>query len=96
MNMLVKVYRAVANEKRLKMLSLLIKHREMLLEDICSEMEIPQATASRNLKILEKVHFVSSRFMRRKIYYSIILSNKYPYNKVILKSIRRWGKEGTF
>jgi len=95
MDMLVKVYKAVANEKRLKMLSLLIKHREMLLEDIYSEMEIPQATASRNLKILEKAHFVSTRFMRRKVYYSIVESNKYPYNKVILDSIRRWQKKET-
>ena len=93
MDMLVKVYKAVANEKRLKMLALLIKNRDMELKDIYTNLKIPQATASRNLKILEKDNFVSSWYERGKVFYSLIESNEFPYNKAVLNSIKRWEKE---
>jgi len=93
MDMLVNVYKSVANRKRVKMLILLIKEREMKLRDIYKNLKIPQATASRNLKILEKNHFVSSWYERGEVFYSIIESDDFPYNKAILDSIRRRKKE---
>jgi len=87
MDMLERVYKAVANRKRLRMLSLLLKNKEMLLEEIYSELKIPQATASRNLKILEKTGFVSSRFFRRKVYYSLVERVDFHCNMRILESI---------
>jgi len=93
MKMLTNIYKSVANEKRLKMLLLLLKNKEMKLKDIYRKLRIPQATASRNLKILEKNHFVSSWYERGEVFYSIIESDDFPYNKVILDSIRRRKKE---
>jgi DNA-binding transcriptional ArsR family regulator len=87
MEMLERVYKAVANKKRLRMLSLLLKNKEMLLEEIYNELKIPQATASRNLKILEKAGFLSSRFFRGKVYYSLVERADFHCNMHILESI---------
>ena len=91
--MLTNIYKSVANEKRLKMLLLLLKNKEMKLKDIYRKLRIPQATASRNLKILEKNHFVSSWYERGEVFYSIVESDDFPYNKVILDSIKKRNKE---
>ena len=93
MKMLTNIYKSVANEKRLKMLLLLLKNKEMKLKDIYRKLRIPQATASRNLKILEKNHFVSSWYERGEVFYSIVESDDFPYNKVILDSIKKRNKE---
>jgi ArsR family transcriptional regulator len=93
MDLLQKVFKAVANEKRLKMLALLLKNREMELKDIYTNLKIPQATASRNLKILEKNRFLSSRYERGRVFYSLIESDEFPYNKAVLNSIKKRKRE---
>jgi DNA-binding transcriptional ArsR family regulator len=90
MDMLLGLYKAVAYRKRIDMLELLLKHKEMPLEEIYTELKISQTTASRNLKILEKTKFVSSMYKNGRVFYSIVNSNDLYYNKVILESIRRW------
>jgi ArsR family transcriptional regulator len=90
MEMLLKIYKAVANQKRIDMLALLLKHGELALEEIYFELKIPQATASRNLKVLENANFVSSEYRRGRVFYSIVNSKKLHYNKAILESIQRW------
>jgi DNA-binding transcriptional ArsR family regulator len=89
MDILERVYKAVANGKRLKMLSLLLEKKTMSLEEIYFELKIPQATASRNLKILEKTEFVTSRFYKGRIYYTIVERDDFYYNRLILESIKK-------
>jgi len=93
MDLLQKVFKAVANEKRLKMLAILLKNREMELKDIYTNLKIPQATTSRNLKILEKNRFLSSRYERGRVFYSLIESDEFPYNKAVLNSIKKRKQE---
>ncbi len=94
MDMLLRIYKAVANQKRLDMLALLLKHGTMSLGEVYTELKIPQATASRNLKILEKANFVSSKYRNARMFYSLVNDKRYHFNKVILDSIREWKKRG--
>jgi DNA-binding transcriptional ArsR family regulator len=92
MDMLLRLYKAVAYQKRVDMLALLLKHREMALEEIYTALKISQTTASRNLKILERTNFVSSTYKNGRVFYSIVNRDDLYYNKVILDSIQRWKK----
>jgi len=60
MNIKLRIFKAVANEKRLKILKLLHEKGRMTLREISEIMDIPEATACRNLKILENVGLVKS------------------------------------
>ncbi len=60
MDLKVKILKAVANEKRVRILQLLHKKGRMELREIAHIMDIPEATACRHLKILENVNFVKS------------------------------------
>ncbi|MEO0137822.1 MAG: winged helix-turn-helix domain-containing protein [candidate division WOR-3 bacterium] len=60
MDLKVKILKAVANEKRVKIMNILHKNGRMELREIARIMDIPEATACRHLKILENVNFVKS------------------------------------
>jgi predicted transcriptional regulator len=54
------MFKAVANDKRLRMIRLLNEKGQLTLSEIALPMRIPQPTACRNLKILESVGIVKS------------------------------------
>jgi DNA-binding transcriptional ArsR family regulator len=59
MDFLTQLFKGVANERRLRLLELLLDG-ELPIEEIASRLNIPEATCCRNLKILERVHLVRS------------------------------------
>lgn len=93
MDMLLRLFKAVANEKRTKLLTLLLKDKVLLLENIAEKMGIPEATATRNLKILQKVKLIRSFYRRGKVYYELNVDPTLPYNMEILALIRNRKRE---
>ncbi len=59
-----RVFKAVANEKRLDMIRLLAEKGKLSLREVAFLMDIPEATACRNLKILESAGIVRSTIIR--------------------------------
>jgi predicted transcriptional regulator len=59
-----RVFKAVANKKRVDMIRLLAEKGKMSLKEIAFLMDIPEATACRNLKILESAGLVKSTIIR--------------------------------
>jgi predicted transcriptional regulator len=55
-----RVFKAVANKKRLRLITVLHTKGRMSLSEISDDMDIPQTTACRNLKILEGAGLVKS------------------------------------
>jgi ArsR family transcriptional regulator len=55
-----RMFKAVANEKRLRLIHVLNKQGRMSLRDISDIMDIPETTTCRNLKILENAGLVKS------------------------------------
>jgi len=60
MDIKLKIFKAVAYEKRIRLIKLLYEKGRMPLRDISGLMDVPEATACRNLKILENVGLVKS------------------------------------
>lgn len=59
-----RVFKAVANERRLDMIRLLAEKGQLSLQQVAFLLDIPEATACRNLKILETAGIVKSTIIR--------------------------------
>ncbi len=89
MDYLLQVFKGVANERRLKILELLMKNGELSLQEIAKESKMPLATCSRNLKILEKVYLVKRKIQNAEAYYSLNKPQNHLYNMLIFELIKR-------
>ena len=97
MDFLIKIFKALANEHRVKLLHTLMKKGEKEISELAQEIDIPYKTAARNLKILEQTNLVISRRWQGLVYYSLRKEPGLEYNKalynLILKryqKISRW------
>lgn len=89
MNVLTKVFKAVANENRLRILKVLMDERAREIGEIANEVNLPYKTTARNLKILEKYDFLKSNVNSGIVYYQIRKDRKLFYNQMILRMIER-------
>lgn len=65
------VFKALANEKRLQALSLLLTEGQMNLQSLSETLQMPLKTASRNLVILKKAGFLAARTEGGRVVYEI-------------------------
>ena len=96
MDFLIKIFKAVANEHRVRLLYTLMKKGEKEISELAREIGIPFKTAARNLKILEQTNLVLSRRWQGLVYYSLRNEPGLEYNKIlynlILKRYRKLPK----
>jgi DNA-binding transcriptional ArsR family regulator len=96
MDFLIKIFKALANEHRVKLLHTLMKKGEREISELAHEIGIPYKTAARNLKILEQTNLVISRRWQGLVYYSLRNEPGLEYNKIlynlILKRYRKVSK----
>ncbi|MEW6556308.1 MAG: metalloregulator ArsR/SmtB family transcription factor [Elusimicrobiota bacterium] len=92
MPLLVKIFKAVANEKRIKILELLHKKKKVCLPEIKRMLRVSKPTACRHLKVLEHVNIISSLRQKRKIYFILNPKRVLRFNRKILKMIKQQRK----
>ena len=71
MNRTVQLFKALADETRLRILSLLLSEGELCVCDLITALNLPQSTVSRHLALLRKTGWVNDRRYGVWIYYSI-------------------------
>jgi len=89
MDFLIKIFKALANEHRVKLLHTLMKKGEKEISELAREISIPYKTAARNLKILEQTNLVISRRWQGLVYYSLRNEPGLEYNKTLYQLIQR-------
>jgi len=89
MDFLIKIFKALANEHRVKLLHILMKKGEKEISELAREISIPYKTAARNLKILEQTNLVISRRWQGLVYYSLRNEPGLEYNKTLYQLIQR-------
>ncbi len=89
MDLMVRIFKALANETRIKALRLLLAEGELLGEEISARLRVPLATACRNLKILERAGLVRSRIRGGRVFYAIDDSPGFQYNPLIWEILRK-------
>ena len=95
MDYLLQLFKGVANERRMKLIKLLLDKGEMYIEDIAASLKIPLATCCRNLKVLERIYMVQSRRKSGRVLYQLNNPTKHPYNKPIIELIKKYRKKQT-
>ena len=65
------IYKALADETRLRILALLLAEEELCVCDIIAALKLPQSTISRHLAYLRKTEWVNDRRCGLWIYYSL-------------------------
>ncbi len=65
------LYKALADETRLRILALLLAEGELCVCDLIAALKLPQSTVSRHLAILRKTEWVNDRRCGLWIYYSL-------------------------
>ena len=93
MDLLIKLFKSLANEKRVKIVKILLENEWITLTSIVDELQLPYKTVARNLKILEKAGLVKSRIMKGLAYYSLDNKPDYYYNKKLIEIIDKYFKE---
>jgi ArsR family transcriptional regulator len=86
----IKVFSALSDGTRLRMIKLLEGAGEVCVCDIMEAMEISQTRASRNLNILRETGLVADRRDKRWIYYSINAETAENCCGDVLKVIGKW------
>jgi DNA-binding transcriptional ArsR family regulator len=86
----VKVFRALSDETRIRLIKLLENAGEVCVCDIMKAMGISQTRASRNLNILKEAGLVSDRRDSRWIYYSVDEKTAEECCGDVLKVIGKW------
>lgn len=71
MTFVTRLFKALANEKRLQILYLLIRKGPLTVGSISERLKFPIQTTSRHLNQLEKVGLVKTRQRRSWIYYQV-------------------------
>ncbi len=75
MEQTVNIFKALSDETRLRILSLLLTEGELCVCDIIATLKQPQSTISRHLAYLRKTGMVSDRRCGLWMYYSIFNGN---------------------
>lgn len=89
MDMLVKVFKAVANEKRVKILRLLVKEKEVSVEEIAQRLKIGYKTASSHLQKLINVNLVKRYQKSLFVFYSINEDKTKIYDSAIIDVLKK-------
>ncbi len=87
MDFKLRIFKAVANEKRIRLLKLLHEKGRMSLGEIAVAMQIPSPTVCRNLKILENVGLVKSEINHAIAEYWLNRNKRLQINNKILDII---------
>jgi DNA-binding transcriptional ArsR family regulator len=69
-----KVFKALANEARLEILSLLSEH-PLCVNALASELDVSQPAVSQHLRVLENVRLIKGKKMGNMVHYSLIPEN---------------------
>ena len=81
-------FKALADETRLRIISLLLAEGELCVCDLIAAIKLPQSTVSRHLAYLRKTGWVNDRRCGSWMYYSIAQSDS-TFQKELLDFLRR-------
>jgi len=89
MEVTLKVFKALANQKRLNILRLLMRDGELPVSVISKKLRISFTSASKNLLKLENVGLIKRREDSIWIYYEINRNKEYFYRELLFKFVKK-------
>ena len=90
MRQLIKVFKALSDETRLRILKVLEKRNELCVCEIMQALNISQSRASRNLGFLKDIGLVSDRRDGLWVHYSINHEKINQYHQSLNELLKNW------
>ncbi len=90
MRQLIKVFKALSDETRLRIFKILQERKEVCVCEIMQALNISQSRASRNLGILKDAGFVNDRRDGLWVYYSINNDKVNEYHSAVNELVKDW------
>jgi predicted transcriptional regulator len=87
MDFLTKLFKAMANEHRVRILYILLTNSEKEISELSYQLKLPYKTVARNLKILEQANLLNSRRWKGLVYYTVKSDERLEYNNFIYKMV---------
>ncbi len=89
MNFLLKLFKALANKTRLRMIEILLDRSALTADEFSEMLNIPRATACRNLKILEREDLIKGVRRNVLVYYSLNRDKNRSFNEALIELIKK-------
>jgi ArsR family transcriptional regulator len=89
MDFLIKIFKALANENRVRMINLLLDGKEKEIGALADTLKLPYKTVARSMKILEHANMISSRRWGGYVYYVLKRDAGLEYNKFIYEMVKK-------
>jgi len=86
-NAFIKFFKALANEDRLDIITLLKKNKEMCAQDVEKHFYLEQSTTSHHLNTLKRAGITKSRKKGRNIFYSVDFDSFKQLHNAFSKSV---------
>lgn len=90
MRQITKVFKALSDETKLRILKILQERNELCVCEIMQALNISQSRASRNLGILKDSGFVTDRRNGLWVHYSINKKKLNEYHQVLNELLKNW------
>ncbi len=90
MRQLIKVFKTLSDETKVRILKILQERDELCVCEIMQALNISQSRASRNLGILRDAGFVTDRRDGLWVYYSINKENINEYHQAMNELVKGW------
>ncbi|MDD5454412.1 MAG: metalloregulator ArsR/SmtB family transcription factor [Candidatus Ratteibacteria bacterium] len=90
MRQLIKVFKALSDETRLRILKILQERDELCVCEIMQALNISQTRASRNLGILKDAGFITDRRKGLWVFYCVNKEKTNEYHTAINKLAKNW------
>lgn len=89
MRKMVKIFKALGNERRLKIIKILSRRRFLSVSQIADDLRLSVRSTSKHLLILEAEGLVSRRQRRSKVFYSLPDLKKRTLVPLLLRLLKR-------
>jgi len=89
MDFLVKIFKALANENRVRAIHLLLDGKEREIGVIAEILCLPYKTVARNMKILEHANIVSSRRWEGSVFYALKKEPSLEFNRFVYDMVKK-------
>ncbi|MEW6556738.1 MAG: winged helix-turn-helix domain-containing protein [Elusimicrobiota bacterium] len=89
---LLRVLKAVSNERRIKIIEQLLRHKKIGLAKIAQITNIPVSSTCRHLKMLETNLMVQHQIKNGKVYYSLNPKRPLRFNRNIISLLKKQRK----
>lgn len=93
MKLLLRIFKAMANENRIKILEILYRKRQITILSLKKHLKLSESAVCKHLKILEQIGMVKSYRKNKRKFFTLNPKRVLRFNKKILKMIKQQRKK---